>query len=219
MVDVQVAPASLGSHMPELNSEEEEEDEQWLEVAAQFVSLVLEDQPGARPLGGGKSPAASKLAPGAAREPPTSTAPEIARQLKNIGDELDAKVEKVIKEETAELLRHKSVFQIEAPQFSGVCSKVLYRCSSVMTSGWQQVSTVYLTLSQMARQVDTAHPQGQPGDVVTGRLPYFSRQCLTDVGLDTWIRGHGGMATLLEMGSSEQDIQHLDMVTIADPEP
>lgn len=62
-----------------------------------------------------------------------------------------------------------------------------------------QVSTVYLTLSQMARQVDTAHPQGQPGDVVTGRLPYFSRQCLTDVGLDTWIRGHGGMATLLEM--------------------
>ena len=78
MVDVQVAPASLGSHMPELNSEEEEEDEQWLEVAAQFVSLVLEDQPGARPLGGGKSPAASKLAPGAAREPPTSTAPEVA---------------------------------------------------------------------------------------------------------------------------------------------
>lgn len=64
-----------------------------------------------------------------------------------------------------------------------------------------QVSTVYLTLSQlqMARQVDTPHPHSQqPAEVVAGRLYHFTRQYINDVGLDTWIQEHGGMATLLD---------------------
>lgn len=64
-----------------------------------------------------------------------------------------------------------------------------------------QVSTVYLTLSQlqMARQVDAAHPHSQqPAEVVAGRLYHFTRQYINDVGLDTWIQEHGGMATLLD---------------------
>lgn len=63
------------------------------------------------------------------------------------------------------------------------------------------MSAVYLTLSQlqMARQVGTAHPQTQqPADVVAGRLYRFTRQYIVDVGLDTWMQDHGGMATLLD---------------------
>lgn len=37
---------------------------------------------------------------------------QIARKLKGIGDDLDAKVQKEIREATAELLRTKSVFQV-----------------------------------------------------------------------------------------------------------
>ena len=64
MVDVQLAPAVIENRLEsEEDEEDEEEDEVWLreieEVAAQFVCLVLEDQPGAQPMGGeGKSPAA-----------------------------------------------------------------------------------------------------------------------------------------------------------------
>jgi hypothetical protein len=89
-------------------------------------------------------------------------------------------------------------WQVGATQFSRVCSRVLSRCSSVMASGWQQVSVVYLTLSQMSRQVDSAQPQGQPAGVVAGRLYRFTRDYMTDVGLDTWIHDHGGLGTVLE---------------------
>ena len=37
---------------------------------------------------------------------------QIARKLKGIGDDLDAKVKKEITEATSALLRHKSVFQV-----------------------------------------------------------------------------------------------------------
>ena len=57
---------------------------------------------------------------------------------------------------------------------------------------------VYLTLSQMSRQVNPGQPQGQPADVVAGRLYRFTRDYMTDVGLDMWIHEHGGLATVLE---------------------
>lgn len=64
-----------------LEEEGDEDDELLLreieEVAAQFVCLVLEDQLGAQPLGSGKSPAASRLVPGAGREEAASNAPEV----------------------------------------------------------------------------------------------------------------------------------------------
>ena len=60
------------------------------------------------------------------------------------------------------------------------------------------MSVVYLTLSQMSRQVEPGQPQGQPADVVAGRLYRFTRDYVTDVGLDTWIHEHGGLATVLE---------------------
>ena len=63
------------------DGEEEEEDEEWLreieEVAALFVSLVLEDQLAPQPLGGGKSPAATKPAAGVGRVATASNAPEV----------------------------------------------------------------------------------------------------------------------------------------------
>ena len=37
---------------------------------------------------------------------------QIARKLKNIGDDLDAKVKKEITEAAADLLRHRSLFQV-----------------------------------------------------------------------------------------------------------
>lgn len=77
-----------------------------------------------------------------------------------------------------------------------------------------QVSTVYLTLSQlqMARQVDTAHPHSQqPAEVVAGRLCHFTRQYINDVGLDTWIQEHGGMATLLDPDMVSVCIVHVYM--------
>ena len=67
---------------------EEEEDEEWLreieEVAAQFVSLVLEDQLAPQPLGGGKSPAATKPAAGVGRVATASNAPEVRTPRGNI---------------------------------------------------------------------------------------------------------------------------------------
>lgn len=79
MVDVQVT-ATLDNRL--LEEDGDEDDELWLreieEVAAQFVRLVSEDQLGAQPLGGGKSPAASRLVTGQGREVPASNAPEVS---------------------------------------------------------------------------------------------------------------------------------------------
>jgi hypothetical protein len=83
-----------------------------------------------------------------------------------------------------------------------------------MASGWQQVSVVYLTLSQMSRQVDSAQPQGQPAGVVAGRLYRFTRDYMTDVGLDTWIHDHGGLGTVLEHNMG--DLSQADVVSISE---
>ena len=60
-----------------------------------------------------------------------------------------------------------------------------------------------MTVSQMARQLDTAQPQGQPAEVVAGRFYRYSRQYMIHVGLDTWIQDHGGMATVLDAVSGQ----------------
>ena len=66
------------------DEEEEEEEEAWLkeieDVAVQFVCLVLEDELGAQPMGGGKSPApllAAAVSDG--QSPVHSRAPEVGR--------------------------------------------------------------------------------------------------------------------------------------------
>ena len=84
MVEVQI-PSVVGNRLLEHTEQEEEEEEaeeirlrEIEEVAVQFVCLVLEDQPGAQPLGG-KSPA-GRLAPGAGvggQAAPSSNAPEV----------------------------------------------------------------------------------------------------------------------------------------------
>ena len=83
MVDVQLPPAVVENRLEHGEEEEEEEDEALLkeleDVAAQFVCLILEDQPGAQPLGGeGKSPAALLVRGSSqASSSPSSNAPEV----------------------------------------------------------------------------------------------------------------------------------------------
>ena len=85
MVDVQILPAIDSRPLGDAEEEEAEEAEERRlreleEVAAQFVYLVLEDQPGAQPLGG-KSPV-GRLAPGAGGQAaPSSNAPEVSHFL------------------------------------------------------------------------------------------------------------------------------------------
>lgn len=204
MVEVQVAPVPVAVGSDEEEEEEEERLREIEAVAEAFVCLVLEDQLGAQPMGGGKSPAAlvssPELRPSAGL---SNNASEIARKLKGIGDELDVRVKKEIEEATSALLSRRSVFQVGASQFNSVCSTVLSNCSSVLRSGWEQVSAVCLTLGQLSREVHTAQPSAESAGVVTGRLNHFTRQYMTEVGLDEWIRINGGLMTLLGSETGE----------------
>ena len=82
MVDVQIAASMAVLENNSVLEDEEEEQEAWLreieEVAAQFVCLYLEDQLGAQPLGGGKSPARLLSHSGVGQVADTSSnAPEV----------------------------------------------------------------------------------------------------------------------------------------------
>ena len=56
-----------------------------------------------------------------------------------------------------------------------------------------QVGAVYMTLGQLTR---SAQPPEQSA-VVAGRLSRFTRQYLTEVGLDAWLQDRGGLDALL----------------------
>ena len=79
MVDVQIRSA-IDNRFAEEEEEEEAEEirlRELEEVAAQFVCLVLEDQPGAQPLGG-KSPVGRLAAGAGGQAAPSSNAPEVS---------------------------------------------------------------------------------------------------------------------------------------------
>ena len=89
MVEVEIKPRALEREEGDLETEEDEE-EAWLkeieEVAVQFVCLVLEDELGAQPMGGGKSPAPSLATALSDGQPPTtaSRAPEVSRERERV---------------------------------------------------------------------------------------------------------------------------------------
>ena len=83
MVEVQAIPVAVETSRGLEEEEEGGEEEAWLreveEVAAQFVWLYLEDQPGAQPLGGGKSPARRLASSGLEQSSSASSnAPEVS---------------------------------------------------------------------------------------------------------------------------------------------
>ena len=53
-----------------------------------------------------------------------------------------------------------------------------------------------LTLSQLVREVYAAQPAGQ-SQLVAGRFNHFTRQYMSEVGLDMWIQENGGLDALL----------------------
>ena len=122
---------------------------------------------------------------------PTSLA--VARKLRQIGDDIQKKVDA----ELTAILSKQSVMEMGLEQFTKTCRTVLAKCSGSMSSGWQQVYTVYYSMVRVVQEL--RQQPNLPEQSLRQRaahLQQFAGPVMQDLGLDAWLEVNGGLVRM-----------------------
>ncbi|KAL5475577.1 hypothetical protein EMCRGX_G025407 [Ephydatia muelleri] len=173
---------------------DEDDDEEFLteceNVAKEFIKLQLDSSTtNAQPLvTKGPLRTLSGVGDQPASQDPAARA--TAHRVKNVGDQVHATVES----ELSLIMARQSVFEMGLPQFTTMCRSVLTRCSGSINNGWQQVYTVYYSMTKVIKELrqqpnlpDQARRQRE------NHIQRFVGPAMQDLGLEAWIQAQGGL--------------------------
>ena len=161
-----------------------------VKVAQSFLTLFQD----ARSQYTTKSPNPPHQAPKAAQDldafAPHPTSVAVAEKLKMIGDSIQSKLD----DELTAILVKQSVMQMGLEQFTRTCRIVLANCSGTINNGWQQVYTVYYSMTRTVQELrqqpnlpDQARRQRET------HIQQFVGPAMQDLGLEAWIQAQGGL--------------------------
>ena len=116
----------------------------------------------------------------------------MAERLRNLGDKIEDKIRADLEKAMRDLCQG-SVWDITYSHFGSALRRVLAQCQDTFSSGWEQVSMVYVGVGHVVCQL-REHGRGV-AEQRERHMVNFAGMFMRDNGLQEWVERQGGMVS------------------------